>query len=41
MGHTAVDFWGVTNKSPNVTWMHTVDADSFYDLLTERMKNFD
>ena len=41
MGHTSVDFWGVTNKSPNSTWMHTVDADSFYDLLTERMKNFD
>ena len=40
MGHTAVDFWGVTNAMPNVTWMHTVDADGFYVLLTDRLRNF-
>jgi purine nucleosidase len=40
MGHTAVDFWGVGNTKPNVTWMHTIDADGFYALLTERLRNF-
>jgi len=40
MGHTAVDFWGVTKAKPNVTWMHTIDADGFYTLLTERLRNF-
>ncbi|MDP6183977.1 MAG: nucleoside hydrolase, partial [Gammaproteobacteria bacterium] len=33
MGHTAVDLRRVTDRAENVTWMHTVDADGFYDLL--------
>lgn len=37
MGHTAVDFWGVTGRPANALWMHQVDADGFYDLLTERL----
>lgn len=37
MGHTAVDFWGVTDRPANARWMHKVDADGFYDLLTERL----
>jgi purine nucleosidase len=37
MGHTAVDFWRVTKRPWNALWMHTVDADGFYDLLTERL----
>lgn len=37
MGHTAVDFWGVTGREPNVNWIYGVDADGFYDLLTERL----
>ncbi|HJS74148.1 MAG TPA: nucleoside hydrolase [Vicinamibacteria bacterium] len=37
MGATAVDFWGVTGKTPNAVWMHAVDADGFFDLLTERL----
>ena len=37
MGATAVDFWGVTGKSPNAVWTHGVDADGFFDLLTERL----
>ena len=34
-GHTAVDFWGVTGKPANAEWAFGVDADGFYDLLTE------
>jgi purine nucleosidase len=40
MGHTAVDFWHVTDRPHNVTWMHAVDADGFYDLLVERLERY-
>ncbi len=40
MGNTAVDFWHVTDRPKNVTWMHAVDADGFYDLLIERLSRF-
>ena len=36
-GHTAVDFWGVSGRPKNATWIHRVDADGFYALLTERL----
>lgn len=37
MGHTAVDFWLVTDRNPNVNWIHHVDADGFYDLLISQL----
>ena len=40
MGHTAVDFWHVTDRPPNVNWIYSVDAVGFYDLLTERLARF-
>jgi purine nucleosidase len=40
MGHTAVDFWHVTDRPHNVNWIHSIDADGFYDLLTERLAHF-
>ena len=40
MGHTAVDFWHVTDRPRNVQWAHAVDADRFYDLLVERLARF-
>ena len=40
MGHTAVDFWHVTERPHNVNWIYTVDADGFYDLLAERLARF-
>ena len=40
MGHTAVDFWHVTNRPPNIEWTYAVDADGFYDLLIERLGRF-
>jgi purine nucleosidase len=36
-GHTAVDFWHVTDRPHNVEWAYEVDADGFYDLLIERL----
>jgi purine nucleosidase len=40
MGHTAVDFWHVTDRPHNVTWIYAVDADGFYELLTSRLARF-
>ncbi|MGD9265482.1 MAG: nucleoside hydrolase [Lysobacterales bacterium] len=37
LGHTAVDFWEVTNRPKNVNWLHRIDADGYYDLLVERL----
>ena len=40
LGHTAVDFWHVTDRPDNVEWAYEVDADGFYDLLIERLARF-
>jgi len=40
LGHTAVDFWHVTERPANVHWVYAVDADGFYELLTERLARF-
>ena len=40
MGHTAVDVWGVSGRIKNATWMHSVDDDRFYALLTERLARY-
>jgi len=38
-GHTAVDFWGVTDRARNANWLYKVDADGFFELLVERLKS--
>ena len=40
IGHTAVDFWHVTDKPRNVKWAYDVDADGFFELLTERLGRY-
>ncbi len=40
MGHTAIDFWHVTDRPHNVNWVYAVDADGFYELLTSRLARF-
>ena len=40
LGHTAVDFWHVTDRPENAVWIHRVDADAFYDLLIERLGRY-
>ena len=37
MGASVVDFWGVSGRPANATWMHAIDAEGFYALLTERL----
>ncbi|MFQ5548544.1 MAG: nucleoside hydrolase [Woeseia sp.] len=41
MGNTAVDFWHVTDRPVNTNWIHTVDAQAFYELLTARLARFE
>jgi purine nucleosidase len=36
-GMTVADWWGVTDRRKNATFMRDVDADGFYALLTERL----
>lgn len=40
LGHTAVDFWHVTDRPVNVDWACGVDSDGFYDLLIERLSHY-
>jgi len=40
MGHTAVDFWHVTDRPVNATWIYSVDAPGFYDFLISRLARF-
>lgn len=37
MGMTVADWWGVTDRAPNATFMGDIDADGFFTLLTERL----
>ncbi|WP_417252892.1 nucleoside hydrolase [Celeribacter sp.] len=37
-GMTVADWWGVTDRAKNATFMGDVDADGFFELLTERVR---
>lgn len=37
MGMTVADWWRVTDRAPNATFMGDIDADGFFALLTERL----
>lgn len=37
LGATIVDYWRVTNRKPNATWVRSLDADGFFALLNERL----
>jgi purine nucleosidase len=39
MGMTVADWWGVTQREPNATFMNEIDHEGFYDLLVERLAN--
>jgi len=36
-GMTVADWWGVTDRAPNATFMGDLDADGYFALLTERL----
>ena len=37
IGMTVMDWWGVTDRQPNATVMHSINADAFYDLLYDSL----
>ena len=37
LGMTVADWWRVSGREPNAMFMNDVDADAFFDLLTERL----
>ncbi|MBA3446926.1 MAG: nucleoside hydrolase [Pseudaminobacter sp.] len=37
MGMTVADWWGVTSREKNVTYMRDIDHDGFFELLVERL----
>lgn len=37
LGMTVADWWGVTDCAPNATFMGDIDAEHFFNLLTERL----
>ncbi|WP_372573156.1 nucleoside hydrolase [Ruegeria jejuensis] len=37
LGMTVADWWGVTDRPANAMFMGEIDADGFFDLLTERL----
>jgi purine nucleosidase len=37
MGMTVADWWRVTDRAPNCTFMRDIDADGFFALLAERL----
>ncbi|WP_380058596.1 nucleoside hydrolase [Falsihalocynthiibacter sp. SS001] len=37
LGMTVADWWGVTDRKPNAMFMGDIDADGFFELLTERI----
>lgn len=37
LGMTVADWWRVSGRAPNATFMGGIDAEGFFDLLTERL----
>ncbi len=37
MGMTVADYWRVTDRAPNCTYMTDIDADAFFRLLAQRL----
>lgn len=40
IGHTAVDFWHVTDRPANANWVFEIDANGFFELLNEHLARF-
>ena len=40
LGHTAVDFWGVTSRPRNADWLYGVDRDGFFDWVIDTLARY-
>lgn len=41
IGTTVADYWRVTDREENALWVTDVDADGFYELILQRLRQFD
>jgi purine nucleosidase len=41
LGHTVVDYWGVTSRPPNVNWLYRAEVEAVFDLLLDMLKRFE
>jgi purine nucleosidase len=41
LGHTVVDFWGVTPRVPNVNWLYRAEVEAVFDLLLDMLERFE
>jgi len=39
-GMTVADWWGVTDRTPNALFIGSIDAEGFFDLLTQRLARY-
>ncbi|MEC8981062.1 MAG: nucleoside hydrolase, partial [SAR324 cluster bacterium] len=39
MGMTVVDWWKVTDRAPNATYINQINADRFFALILERFSS--
>lgn len=39
-GMTVADWWGVTDRPKNATFLGDIEADGFFALLTERLARY-
>ena len=39
-GMTVADWWGVTDRPPNATFLGDIDAEGFFTLLTDRLSRY-
>ncbi|MEL6888721.1 MAG: nucleoside hydrolase, partial [Pseudomonadota bacterium] len=37
LGMTVADWWGVTDRAPNATFIGDINSDGFFALLTARL----
>jgi purine nucleosidase len=37
LGMTIIDWWGVTDATPNALVINEIDSDGFFDLLVDRI----
>jgi purine nucleosidase len=39
MGMTSVDWWKVTDRAPNATYMNQINADGFFALILDKLSH--
>lgn len=40
LGHTVVDYWGISTRPANVAWLHRIDVEAVFELMLDLLKRF-